>query len=206
MQQLARMTWFWECTSSFCPCEGIGFNNRNTTICHITHSNTHKSTYTRTQWCNWTDTKLKRQTDTHTAALWVAACGLEDSEDVHFLHFLCFSSSTSTFVKSLVCLSHSWGCRTAPPVILLTHAHTISVCLSVFSPQEVHCAEQSFVKTLSSFYPALSSLHFLKPLYFWLSPLLFDAEQPNQININTHKGRGRLPILEIQYKQATIQR
>lgn len=38
-----------------------------------------------------------------------------------------------------------------------TRTHTISVCLSVFSPQEVHCAEQSFVKTLSSFHPTLSS-------------------------------------------------
>lgn len=107
----------------------------------------------------------KTNRHTHTAALWVAACGLEDGEDIHFQQFLCFSS-TLTFVKSLVCLSHSWGCRTAPPVILLTHAHTISVCLSVFSPQEVHCAEQSFVKTISSFYPALSSLYFLKTFIF----------------------------------------
>lgn len=93
---------------------------------------------------------------------------------------LFFSSSTLTFEKSLVFLSHSWGCRTAPPVILLTYAHTISVCLSVFSPQEAQCAEQSFVKTLSSFYPALSSPHFLKPLYFQLTPLLFDAQSANR--------------------------
>lgn len=92
------------------------------------------------------------QTDTHTVALQVAVCSLEDSEDIHFQLFICLASSSLTFVKSLVCLSHSLGCRTAPPVILLTHAHTISFCLSVFSPQEFHCAEQSFVKTLSSFY------------------------------------------------------
>lgn len=68
-------------------------------------------------------------------------------------------------VKFLVCMSYSWGCWTAPPVILLTHADTISVCLSVFSPQEVDCVEQSFVKTISSLYPGLSSIHPPTPLY-----------------------------------------
>lgn len=128
MQQLAGMTWAWRTYLIFYPSDGIGFNNRNTTICPIIYLNTHKSAYTHTQWCNQTDTKLKRQTHAHTVARWVAACGLEDSEDIHFQQSLCFSSSTLTFVKSLVCLSHSWGCRIAPPVILLTHAHNL--CLS----------------------------------------------------------------------------
>ena len=74
-----------------------------------------------------------KKTAQQTAVLWVAACGRQDSEDVHFQQRFCFASSTLTVVKSLVCSSHSWGCQTAPPVILLTHAHTISVSVFLYS-------------------------------------------------------------------------
>lgn len=118
------------------------------------------------------------QTHTHTA------CRLEDSEDIHRQHFrFVYSSSSSptlTFAKCLVCLSPSWGCRTAPPVISLTHAHTQSLSVFLYSALRRFTVRN---KALSRPYLPSTQLsppiHLLQPLYFGLNSRLFGDQSPN---------------------------
>lgn len=166
----------------------IGLNGGSTTICNITHSKacTHIHDDAIRQ------TKVK-ETNRHTVALWVAACGLEDSEDIHFQKFLCFSSSTLTFVKALVCLSHSWGCQITPLVILLTHTDTISACIPPSGGSL--CGTklyQDHIFLLPSF--VLSAL---QTFIFLGLGLVLCSLTPKTHKYHAHKVRGRLPIPEI---------
>lgn len=132
-------------------------------------------------------------------ALWGAACGLDDSENIHFQQFLCFSSNTLTFVvKSLVCLSYFWGCWIAPPVILLTHTNTHSLCVFLYSALR-RCAV--WKKALSR--PYLPSIE-VRPLYtsstLYISSSVFSSlmlSHQTHTSMNRHKGGGRPVILEI---------
>lgn len=119
----------------------------------------------------------------------------------------CFSSSTLTFVKSLVCLSQSRGCWTAPPVILLTHAHTQSLSVCLYSAlRRLPVWNKALSRPYLPSTQLLSSLHFLRPLYFIL--LLFHAQSPYAkiyIHISQKAAKLLVPFYQVAH-DADLQR
>lgn len=155
---------FAEWTFSFCSCEGI------CVFLHVLSHNAHTHTQTH---INAHSTYTIMQTNRHEVEN-ITFSLPEDSEDIHFQRFLCFSFSTQSFVRSLVCLSHSLGCRTAPLVFLLTCTHNI--CLSFcIQPSGGSLCRTKLCQDLYLPYIQLWTPHFHKPFFLaqsfalWLS-------------------------------------